>query len=349
MSSKKSKLPIWLPYTSEIIVKKDTVLFVFKGGELKIPWLRIQSILFYGAVCPIAEDFLQACVRYSIPVCIHRRNMPKAIWITGGFATNKDDLLTKQILFREHAVKSLHISRKLLLAKIKSMRWLMHESEYVLHRVRFAKSVDQLRVLEASHAQRYWKRYYKHLTGGGSKRRDRSNDVSAALNAVSKLASGVLLRYITYHKLSPYHGFLHVPTDYPSLVYDLMEPYRGYIDRKVFETIEEMHETQRIKENIVSFANKGVERLFDKKVYTHQTRQIVTFQELLHGSVLALRAYLLGDAKKYIVPIPGKPLGGRPLKVGYRLYGRSAGPTDFAVEAERVAKDWELYTDRGKD
>ena len=349
MSNKKGKLPIWLPYTNEIIVKKDTVFFVFKGGELTISWRRIQSILFYGAVCPIAEDFLQACVRHGIPVCIHRRNMPRAVWITGGFITNRDDILTKQILFREHGVKSLHISRKILLAKIKSMCWLMGKSEHLLNRVQFAKNVDQLRTLEALHAQRYWKRYYKHLTGGRSERRNRDNDVSAALNAVSKLASGVLLRYITYHKLSPYHGFLHVPTDYPSLVYDLMEPYRGYIDRKVFETIEEMHETQRIKENIVSFSNKSVERLFDKKVYTHQTRQIVTFQELLHGSVLALRAYLLGDAKKFIVPIPGKPLGGRPLKVGYRLYGRSAGPTDFAVEAERVAKDWELHTDREEE
>ena len=346
MIARKSKIPIWLPYTNEINQKKDKVTFEYKGGSLEIPWQRIHSILFYGAVCPLEEEFLQTCVRYGIPVCVHRRNMAKAIWIVGSINTNIDDILTKQILFRGNKRKSLHIARKLLSAKIRSMEWLSKNTEHMKHRIRFAKSIDELRNIEAVHAVKYWKRYYHQLGYAESERRNRDNDVSAALNAISKLIDGVILRYIVYHKLSPHHGFMHVPTDYPSLVYDLMEPYRGYIEKNVFETMQEINKTRKDKKTMVSYSMKKIERLLDKKVYTHQTRQIVTFQELLHGNVLALRAYLLGDAKRFIPPVPGKPIGGRPIQAGYKLYGRSAGPTNFYAEADQISKDWVLHTDR---
>ena len=346
MLARKSKVPIWLPYTNEIVQKKDVVTFEYKGGSLEISWQRIHSILFYGAVCPLEEEFLQMCVRYSIPICIHRRNMPKAIWIIGSVNTNIDDVLTKQIIFKENEKKSLHIARKLLLAKVDSMKWLLGNVKHIKHRINFAKNLGELRSIEATHAVKYWKRYFLHLGYMKSERRNRDNDVSVALNAISKLISGVVLRYIIYHKLSPYHGFMHVPTDYPSLVYDLMEPYRGYIEKNIFETVKEIDESRRDRKTIVSYTTKKIEELLDKKVYTHQTRQIVTFQELLHGNVLALRAYLSGDAKRFIVPVPGKPIGGRPVQTGYRLYGRSAGPTNFYTEAEQVSKDWILHTDR---
>ena len=121
-----------------------------------------------------------------------------------------------------------------------------------------------------------------------------------------------------------------------------MEPYRGYIEKEIFLMLKNIHKSNRDTKTVTAFAAKRIESLFDKQVYTHQTRQIVTFQELLHGNVLALRAYLLGNAKRFVVPVPGRPLGGRPLKVGYRLYGRSAGPTNFLQEAERVSQDWEI-------
>ena len=343
--AERSKVPIWLPYTNEIVCKKDKCIFSYKGGELEILWSRILSILFYGAVCPLEEDFLQNCTRRNIPICIHRRNMPKAVWITGSVSSSNDDILTKQVIFRENKTKSLHIARKLLLAKINSMEWLLQNNERTKHLIKFAKNTEELRKHEAFHARRYWRKYYLLLGGGESKRRDRDNDISATLNAISKLISGVLLRYIIYHKLSPYHGFLHIPTDYPSLVYDLMEPYRGYIEKKVFETVQEIIEEEKDRKNLIPYSFKKVEGLLDKKIYTHQTRQIVTFQELLHGNVLALRAYLLGDAKRFIVPVPGNPIGGRPMQVGYRLYGRSAGPTDFQVKAKQAAKDWVINTD----
>jgi hypothetical protein len=34
--------------------------------------------------------------------------------------------------------------------------------------------------------------------------------------------------------------------------------------------------------------------------------------------------------------MPTKPNGGRPVKAGYKLYGRSAGPTDFWEVAKKL-------------
>jgi len=76
----------------------------------------------------------------------------------------------------------------------------------------------------------------------------------------------------------------------------------------------------------------------DEKVYASATRQIVTFHELFHGVVLALRSYLSGNSNRFIIPQSGKPNGGRPIKAGYKLYGRSAGKTDFWQEARLISE-----------
>lgn len=319
---------MWLPYTSDIQVKKKTRVYVtYKGGECDVDITDISSILFYGNTCPLPHDFLDLCVKYSVPVCIHRRNMAKAVWITPSTSTTtQEDILSKQIIVRNNQKKSRHITRKLLDAKFKSMEWLIG---YPYDFRNPSLTVDDMIRIEARHAKMYWKSYFEKLGYGGSSRRGAPNELKSILDAVSKLASGVLLRYIIYHRMSPYHGFTHTPTDYPSLVYDLIEPYRGYIDKAIFDTLLFARKSGCESSALMGMCISAVEDLFDEEIFVPATRQLATFQELLHGSVLALRAYLQGISRQLIVPIPGIPNGGRPLNVGYRLYGRSAGPTDF--------------------
>ena len=125
------------------------------------------------SVCPLEEKFLDICVRKKIPVCIHRRNVAKAIWIVGSVSTSKDDILTKQIFFKENKRKSLHIAKKLILAKFKSMEWLLPLKPLHIRRIKKAKTIDQVRVAESIHARKYWDTYYRSfgyeniLIGGG--------------------------------------------------------------------------------------------------------------------------------------------------------------------------------------
>jgi CRISPR-associated endonuclease Cas1 len=328
---KSKKLPIWLPYTSSIEIKGQNLKFTYKGGICSTSINQLHSIMFYGSVCDLNQSFLELCSKNNIPICIHRRNMSQAVWIVPSTKSYfKEDLLSLQIQFRNSIKKSTHICKKILDAKFKSMEWLVSKPyNWKL----CSYSQKEMINIEAIHAARYWKIYYK-LLGYENENRRSKNSLSTALDAASKFYSSIFLRWIIYHKLSPHHGFIHIPNSYPSLVYDLVEPYRGYIEKVIFDKIQSL--TPKPKD-LTGIVISTIEEFLDQKIYTNSTRQIVTFQELFHGSVLALRSYLLGESKGLILPTPNKPNGGRPIKAGYRLYGRSAGPTDFWEVASEVS------------
>ena len=63
----------------------------------------------------------------------------------------------------------------------------------------------------------------------------------------------------------------------------------------------------------------------EKIVYVPATRQSVRRKNLLHGAGLALRAYLAGDMRRFVIPVAGERKGGRPPKVSYRLPGDIPG------------------------
>ena len=325
------RTPIWLPYTNKITIKKNNICFEYKGGALSKDITEILSIMFYGSVDSLNQEFVELCTRYAVPICIHRRNMAQATWITPSISPfYDDDILSKQIDFRNSIKKSNHVCKKILDSKFKSMEWLVNIPwNWKLHGYTQKEMIN----IEALHARTYWQKYYKDL-GFGEYTRRSENKLSAALDASSKFVSGIFLRWIIYHKLSPYHGFIHIPNSYPALVYDLMESYRGYIDKAIYDRLLGIEHPEEM--DITAISLKAIEAFLDTKIYTEPTRQIVSFQELFHGSILALRAYLRGDSKGLIIPMPTKPNGGRPVKAGYKLYGRSAGPTDFWEVAKNL-------------
>jgi CRISPR/Cas system-associated endonuclease Cas1 len=332
----KRKYYLWLPYLSEITFKPKIVKFTYKGGEIKTNWQKIHSIMIYGESVDLSQKFLEKCAVYKIPVVIHRRNMPRAVIITPTLPPDQENLLTHQILYKENKKKKAYIAKKLLQAKFQSMHWLTPVNRDLLYKM---IHIEEMTKTESWHARRYWRDYYAKLNLQSSRRDSDKNVATVILDAVSKFISGILLRWILYHNLSPYHGFLHIPTDYPALVYDLMEPYRGYFDKVVFESIKEFRDSKKTESQIIGLTIEKVKEFLNQKVYVNSTRQIVTFNELLHGVVLALRAYLLGNTRRFVVPMPSKPNGGRPIKAGYLLYGHTAGKTDFWEQAKQVAQD----------
>ncbi len=333
---KRQKVYLWLPYLNDIKIEPKSARFVYKGGKVKIRWERIHSIMLYGKHIPLPQGFLEKCALYKIPIVIHRRNMVRAVWITPNYTSNREDLLTKQILARENLKKRLHIAKRLLIAKFKSMQWLIPPPAVNILRV---NNLEQLRTIEANHAKIYWVKYYDLLKIEGT-RRDKNNIASKVLDATSKFVSSIILRWVHFHHLSPYHGYLHEPTEYPALVYDLFEPVRGYYDKVVFNILREHKQVNLGEEGLLGKTINAVKEFFDKKTYVHSTRQIVTMHELLHGMVLALRAYLLGLSYRFIVPIPAKPKTGRPIKAGFVLYGHKAGVVDFYGIAKHIAKEF---------
>ncbi len=329
---KPRRSPLWLPYLNSIVEKpKGTFTFDYNGGVEITKLDTVQSIMIYGESKTSLEiPIIDKIARSGVPVIIHRRNMGQPIYIHGGVRPDPQDTISKQTLAKSQSRKSSHVARQLLQAKFRACNWLVPELPLPAY-----ATVPMLRNIEAKHAKKYWKAYFTVLGYPEYTRRGK-NPASSALDAVSKFISGIVLRWTTYHHLSPYHGFLHEPTDYPSLVYDLMEPYRGTFERILLQTW--------VQENVppdkwLAYGIEIIKEALDEQVYTGLTRQIVTRQELLHGNVLSLKYYLLGKQRKFLIPIETKPNGGRPPKVGFLLYGRHAGRTDFWDEARAVSSD----------
>ncbi|MDR0957443.1 MAG: CRISPR-associated endonuclease Cas1, partial [Candidatus Nomurabacteria bacterium] len=321
---------LWLPYLQSIKENKNGIFdFAYNGGEVQTRLDEVQSIMIYGDVdTDLDVRILDKIARSGVPIIIHRRTMTQPIYIVGGARPDPDDTLSAQLIKRSQSRIASHVARQILTAKMDSMKYLVKPK--VLPQ--FA-SVKKLRNIEAVHAREYWKAWFAKLGHPEWTRREK-NPAAVALDAQSKFISGIILRWISYHHLSPYHGFSHEPTDYPSLVYDLIEPYRGIFEAKILtEWISGAIPTERYLTSAIAITKE----LLDERVYVPLTRQIVTRHELLHGIVLSLKYYLLGRQRKFMVPMQGKPNGGRPPKVDFLLYGRHAGKTDFWKVADDLA------------
>lgn len=324
------RVPIWLPYLQSIKeTKKGIWHFEYNGGEVKTDLQSVSSIMIYGETdFSFSTKELDAIARKGVPIILHRRNLAQSIYITGGLRPDVDDVLSKQIIKRLQTRASSHVARQVLLAKMRNMQYLAKAKPLP----QFA-GVKRLRNIEAVHARAYWKEFFEQLGHPEWTRRSR-NPASEALDASSKFLSGIILRWVTYHHLSPYHGFFHETTEYPALIYDLIEPYRGTFEQRLLKTFRECPEGRWTECAITT-----LKEMLNEQVYVPLTRQIVTRQELLHGVVLSLQHYLLGRQRKFLIPLEGKPQGGRPPKVSFLLYGRHAGKTDFWQKAHEASGD----------
>jgi CRISPR/Cas system-associated endonuclease Cas1 len=222
----------------------------------------------------------------------------------------------------------MYIARQILKAKFQDMSWLMAcpPKNYLYNH----DSVTSLRRKEALHGKYFWIMYAQSL-GLKEYARRSGHFLNKVLDACSNFVSGIFLRWIHYHHLSPFHGFLHETSDYPALVYDLIEPYRSIIDRSVWEVFHTSGEVELLERSIQSIKQK-----LKEQVYCPQTKQVVARQELYHGMVLSLRSYLVGESQRFTIPREGCMNGGRPQKHPWRMYGRQAGMTRVYISGGKV-------------
>ena len=308
---------LYIPYLQSIQKKRgDNYVIEYNGGRIEVELSRVDGIMFYGASGELPLEFLDAANRHRVPLTFHRTHIAEPYVLTPSLTPDRNDLLTAQILHREDARRCVYIARCLIGARIQSMQWLIKESRVVMKQVRACRSLEQLRQIEAAQTKRYWRAYYAKLGLQGLSRREK-HPVNQSLDACSRFLSGIVLRWVLFHRLSASHGFLHEPTNYVSLVYDLMEPYRYLLEKStLFASEITTDEKKLISESVTQF-----KRLMNTMVYVPITRQKVYRKALLHGSVLALRAYLLKSMSRFVLPVEGKKCAGRPIKCSYRLLG----------------------------
>jgi CRISPR/Cas system-associated endonuclease Cas1 len=308
---------VYVPYLQSIEREQgDRFLIRFNGGEISVDLPKIECMLFYGASGAIPLEFLDAANRHRVPLTFHRTHQAEPYVLMPTAKVDLNDVLTAQILAREDGRRRLYIARQFIAARLQGMTWLegMNPSQSI-RAVRAARHLDAILHVEADATRRYWSAYYEAAGLAGLARRD-DHVLNQALDSGSRFLAGIVLRWTLFHKLSPSHGFMHRPSNYIALVYDALEPYRTWIERACL-----MAWNAAKDKSVLAASVDTLKRMMVEAVFVPATRQTVRRKALLHGIVLALRAYLKGDMHRFVVPQEGKLAAGRPIRASYRLIG----------------------------
>lgn len=317
-----AKHSLWLPYVSKADkVARRTWRFTYNGGEIDVDISKLDCIMFYGASGMIPVELIDELAAQRIPLLVHRRNIGRPSVFLPAPHADESDILTRQILARTNKTKCSYIARTLVRERFRAISDVMSVSNTSYRRLARSRTLAHVRAWEAEHSKKYWARYFSRIGRPGLARRE-EGPIQSALNAGSMFMSGIFLRWVLMHRLSPSHGYLHEGSGYMALVYDLMEPTRYMIEQAVAAACMEASPDSK---DITKPSLSGLKRLLDTIAYIPATRQFVRRKNLLHGSVLALRAYLAGDMRRFVVPCAGERRGGRPPKVPYRLPGSIPG------------------------
>ena len=319
-NKRRRKTTLWLPYVSRVEkVKKSVWRFTYNGGEVDTDVARLDCVMFYGATGQIPIALIDDLAALRVPLLVHRRNIGRPAVFLPAPRADANDILTKQIIARTHGPKRAYIARTLVRERFRGVKNPLPLPDAVYRRLARTRTLGEVRLWEAEQSRKYWRRYFT-LIGYPDVTRREKGTLPAALDAGSTFLSGILLRWLLIHRLSPSHGFLHEGTDYMGLVYDLMEPARYMIEESLAAACK-AHLPDGDADSLTKATLSALKSNLEKVVYVPATRQSVRRKNLLHGNVLALRAYLTGDMRRFVIPAAGERKGGRPPNVSYWLPG----------------------------
>lgn len=120
---------------------------------------------------------------------------------------------------------------RLLIGKTQNQQAVLRGQE--LFSAHLERAVKTRRVDEGNCARQYWQLYFPSI-GWSSTSRDRKSNTAPnqMLNYGYTVLATLCHRALLVHGLSPLHGVGHLPRYRATpLVYDLMEPYRPFVDR----------------------------------------------------------------------------------------------------------------------
>lgn len=310
---------LWVPYLSSITkIKAKGWQLEYRGGTLDVYPDQVDTIMFYGASGELPLAFIDDMAQQKVVLLIHRRNIATPVCFFVGQRSDEVDILSAQIKCRENKTRQCYLARTFIAARFRSVENILPVPAHHFRQLARLRDIDEIRSWEATHSRLYWDRYFEGLGYPDTNRRTK-NPLSAALDAGSMFLAGILLRWILVHKLSPMHGYLHIRTEYTALVYDLMEPSRYMIEMALERAIHKWD--GKAGDALTAFTLSALKQILDETVYVSATRQFVRRKNLLHGAVLSLRAYLIGDMRRFVLPVEDKPKGGRPVKVSFKMPG----------------------------
>lgn len=227
---------VFVSYLQEMVSLdgRDTWLIKDRDLSFEVDLARAKVITFYGkSDASVSLSFIYAANRNGVSLNFFTRNMKESITLgRTGRAVNKD-IVSLQVLARQDERRRNYIARVILGAKIKTQNWLIPYEPALITK---KNNIEQLRVIEANYARRYWKKYFlqfKESDRPTSRQKDNHNEINKALNAGYFMLSTSINRWLHHHGFSIFHAYIHTSVNYETLSYDLLEPYRWIVDKSV--------------------------------------------------------------------------------------------------------------------
>lgn len=309
------RIPLYLYARDDYTLKKHGDLFrLFKGEEQlqKIPAIKVNEILIFGSLT-LTSPVVQLCQEHKIN-----------IHFLSGTGKYQGSLIfdpAKNLYIRKNQAeihlnpeKRLEYSKIFIAGKLKNQLWVLnsfrkkHGYNPVIDWDSIT-SIDSLRGVEGTWSRVYFQEMSKQIKNedfgfNGRRKRPPSDPINALLSLGYTFLFSRVFSYTTLIGLDPYLGFLH--DNYygrPSLVCDLMEPWRSLVVDKFVLTILNRNELtlddfERDGEAI-KLTSEGFKKFIKKwynnfEVETHDSEMFGT--DLSYQKALELNIRLFGKA-----------------------------------------------------
>lgn len=220
----------------------------------EIPLVHITSLHLYSQ-SRVSTSAILECVKSEIPVFIEDKiEVSGMFWspFYGSLAT----IRKKQSLLSLSKLKYKVIQRLLMSKQTTRLEWLKPlMSSYHYNRLsedftqinnEISTCVDdnKLRSLEAHASKKYFEEYFRLFPEGMVTSKREYRGAVQIINQLLNYGYGVLYKQITkssiHAGLDPHVGLFHQPQhNKPTLSYDLVEAYRPYIERWVYEFVKD--------------------------------------------------------------------------------------------------------------
>lgn len=158
------KTTLWLPYVSRVEpAKKSAWRFTDNGGEVDADVARLDCVMFYGASGQIPVARVDELATRRVPLLVHRRNVGRPAVFLPAPGADAGDILTKQIVARTHSPKRAYIARTLVRERFRGVADTFPLPDTAYRRLARTRTLGQVRLWEAEHSRKYWRKYFAGL------------------------------------------------------------------------------------------------------------------------------------------------------------------------------------------
>ena len=248
----------------------------------EIPMLHITSLHLFPHV-RVSTNVLNYCVNSGIPVFLENKlEVTGLLWSPRygsiasirkkqaifSFSTLKFELI-KKILRMKNESRHTWITRITTRKEIKSMLVLFQKQNMAVHIL--PEDEKKIRAWEAATSKKFFEIYKKLLPPSCPFEKRHHRGATDPVNALLNYGYGMLYKEVTkaviHAGLDPYTGFFHRDQyKHPALVYDMVEPYRFWIESIVWEFCKQNPDSGRILEPGDQSIQKETRRRFVEKV-----------------------------------------------------------------------------------